>query len=238
MDQAPSASLNRTSTEAEQGDCCTTSDNMPPKRRAPPNKARAPVKRASKLAKENGLTAEQEAEIREAFGLFAVQHPEHEGSKEGVLRKDDVRRCLISLNLAPEKSEVPKILEIVDPLNTGFVEFVPFFTYTAITMQSKEQGSEEDDDDNDEYEGEYHDESHAEEVSAAYRLFTHGAPGPITVAHLRRVAKELREDVSDEVLKDMILEANGGVKGKGRDIGGVSLEEFESVMKRAGLSFG
>jgi hypothetical protein len=55
---------------------------------------------------------------------------------------------------------------------------------------------------------------------------------------LRRVAKELREDVSDDVLKDMILEANGGVKGTGRDIGGVSLEEFESVMKRAGLSFG
>jgi hypothetical protein len=54
-----------------------------------------PVKRPSKLAKENGITAEQEAEIREAFGLFAVSHPEHEGSKEGVLKKSDVRRCLM-----------------------------------------------------------------------------------------------------------------------------------------------
>lgn len=52
-------------------------------------------KRASKLAKENGLNADQEAEIREAFGLFAVHHPDHEDSKEGVLRKDDVRRCLM-----------------------------------------------------------------------------------------------------------------------------------------------
>jgi Ca2+-binding EF-hand superfamily protein len=99
-------------------------------------------------------------------------------------------------------------------------------------MNTKEDGSEEDEDE------EYHAESNAEEVSAAYRLFTHGGTGPITVAHLRRVARELREDVPDDVLKDMILEANGGVKGKGRDIGSVSLEEFESVMKRAGLSFG
>jgi Ca2+-binding EF-hand superfamily protein len=136
------------------------------------------------------------------------------------------------LNLAPDKSEIPSILATIDPLDTGFVEFIPFLSYAAIAMHTKEDGSDEDEDD------EYHAESNAEEVNAAYRLFTHGAAGPITVAHLRRVAKELREDVSDDVLKDMILEANGGVKGTGRDIGGVSLEEFESVMKRAGLSFG
>lgn len=100
-------------------------------------------------------------------------------------------------------------------------------------MHTKEEGSEEEDDGE-----EYQAESNTEEVSAAYRLFTHGGTGPITIAHLRRVAKELREDVPDDVLKDMILEANGSVKGKSRDIGGVSLEDFESVMKRAGLSFG
>jgi Ca2+-binding EF-hand superfamily protein len=125
------------------------------------------------------------------------------------------------------------ILSTIDPLNTGFVEFVPFLSYAAIAMHSQEQGSDEEDED-DEYQG----ESNPEEVSAAYRLFTHGSAGPITVAHLRRVAKELREDVSDDVLKDMILEANGGTKNQGRDAGGVNLEEFESVMKRAGLSFG
>ncbi|XP_014559009.1 hypothetical protein COCVIDRAFT_13864 [Bipolaris victoriae FI3] len=206
---------------------------MPPKRRGPPSKA--PVKRPSKLAKENGLTAEQEAEIREAFGLFAVSHPDHEDSKEGVLKRGDVRRCLISLNLAPDKSEVPSILSTIDPLNTGFVSFVPFLSYAAIAIHSKDQGSDEDDDDE---EDEYREESNAEEVKAAYRLFTHGTAGPITLAHLRRVSKELREDVPDDVLKDMILEANGGVRGQGKDAGGVSLEDFESVMKRAGLSFG
>jgi hypothetical protein len=68
---------------------------QPPKRRGPPSRVQPPAKRPSKLAKENGITAEQEAEIREAFGLFAVSHPEHEDSKEGVLKKSDVRRCLM-----------------------------------------------------------------------------------------------------------------------------------------------
>ncbi|KAF2126373.1 EF-hand superfamily Ca2+-modulated protein [Dothidotthia symphoricarpi CBS 119687] len=204
---------------------------QPPKRRAA--SAKVIVKRPSKLAKENGLTADQEAEIREAFGLFAVHHPDYEGSKEGVLRKDDVRRCLISLNLAPDKSEIPSILSTIDPLDTGFVEFAPFFSYAAIAIHTKEDGSDEDDDGE-----EYQREDNAEEVGAAYQLFTHGSAGPITLAHLRRIAKELREDVPDDVLKDMILEANGGVRNQGRDAGGVGLEDFESVMKRAGLSFG
>lgn len=128
---------------------------------------------------------------------------------------------------------MPSILSTIDPLNTGFVSFVPFLSYTAIAIHSKDQGSDEDDE-----EDEYREESNAEEVKAAYRLFTHGTAGPITLAHLRRVSKELREDVPDDVLKDMILEANGGVKGQGKEAGGVSLEDFESVMKRAGLSFG
>lgn len=68
-------------------------------------------------------------------------------------------------------------------------------------------------------------------------MFTHGGGGPITLAHLRRVAKELREDVSDDILKDMIREANGDARGKNKDPGGVGLEDFEAVMKRAGLSF-
>ncbi|KAF2112966.1 EF-hand protein [Lophiotrema nucula] len=207
----------------------------PPKRgRAAATKTGLISKRPSKLAKEHGLTADQEAEIREAFGLFAVQHPDHEDSKEGVLRKDDVRRCLISLNLTPDKSEVPSILETIDPLGTGFIPFIPFLSYASIALHTKEEGSDDNEDEEDEG---YQQESNEEEVRAAYKLFTHGGAGPITLAHLRRVAKELREEVPDDVLRDMLREANGGV-GKGRDAGSVGLEDFEQVMKRAGLTFG
>lgn len=53
----------------------------------------------------------------------------------------------------------------------------------------------------------------------------------ITIETLRRVAKVLKEDVDEGVLRDMILEANGGAgvrKGVGRG-------EFEGVMRRCGM---
>ena len=50
---------------------------------------------------------------------------------------------------------------------------------------------------------------------------------------LRRVARELKMDgeVGEAVLRDMILEANGG-SGVGA---GVGRDQFEGVMRRAGV---
>ena len=76
-------------------------------------------------------------------------------------------------------------------------------------------------------------ESQQKEVEDAFNLFTKmgGEDGKITMTCLRRVAKALKEDISDQVLKDMLLEANGG-SGVGR---GVGLKDFEGVMRRAGV---
>jgi hydroxyacylglutathione hydrolase len=69
-------------------------------------------------------------------------------------------------------------------------------------------------------------------VEEAFRLFTNGQEeGPITLAHLRRVAAVLKEDVDEEMLRDMILEANAGA-GVAR---GVGVDEFDGVMKSAGV---
>ncbi len=70
-----------------------------------------------------------------------------------------------------------------------------------------------------------------EEVEQAYLLFTNGTEGPITMSHLKRVAATLKEDVSEDLLRDMILEANGG-SGVGK---GVHRADFQEVMKRAGI---
>lgn len=69
------------------------------------------------------------------------------------------------------------------------------------------------------------------EVDTAFQLFTRGTDGPITLSHLRRIARELKEDSGDALLRDMILEANGGA---GVDVG-VSLEQFHEIMLRAGV---
>jgi hydroxyacylglutathione hydrolase len=109
--------------------------------------------------------------------------------------------------------ELSEFIEVLDPDSVGYVTYPNFVAVCALKMNSRS------------------DESKAEEVDTAYRLFTKGTEGPITIAHLKRVAKELKEDVSDDMLRNMILEANGGA-GLSR---GVAVEDFESIMMRAGV---
>lgn len=74
-------------------------------------------------------------------------------------------------------------------------------------------------------------DTHAEEVDDAFGLFVNEGDDEITLDTLKKVAKVLREDVDEHLLRDMILEANGGA-GVGR---GVGRGEFEGVMRRAGV---
>lgn len=69
---------------------------QPPKRRPPTAAtgsagAKQPQPRQSKLAKEHNITAQEEADIKEAFGLFSEPM---DGEKEGVIPIGDVRRAM------------------------------------------------------------------------------------------------------------------------------------------------
>lgn len=110
-------------------------------------------------------------------------------------------------------SELREFIEILDSNSDGYVTYPNFVAICALKINARS------------------DESKAEEVTDAFKLFTRGTDGPITIHHLRRVAKELKEEVSDEMLRNMILEANGGA-GVNR---GVDMEDFEGVMTRAGI---
>nr|CDP25328.1 Putative protein of unknown function [Podospora anserina S mat+] len=187
----------------------------------------------SRLAKEHNVTPQEEAEIREAFSLFA-EPMEGEG-REGVIPTHDVRRALMyvsffhipslladvhsALGLPPTSpSELADLLSILDPdEELGYATFPNFFAVCALKIHNKSHSSEE----------------HMAEVDEAFGLFASNGSNAITLASLKKVAKLLKmeEEVSEEVLRDMILEANGGA-GVGR---GVRKEEFEGVMRRAGV---
>lgn len=142
------------------------------------------------------------------------QTPEGYDTKQGAIMTGDVRRCLIALNAPPrDKAEMKELIDTVDPEDTGWVAYEHFFAVAALKLNAR------------------HDDPDAlnEEVVKAYRLFTKGQERDITVSDLRRIAAELKEDVPDSVLKDMVREATGG------GLGGVNLEDFEGVMKRAGI---
>ncbi|KAI1097246.1 calmodulin [Jackrogersella minutella] len=191
---------------------------MPPKRKATTSAAAAasssePKERQSKLAKEHNISAREEREIKEAFALFAEPM---DGEKEGVIPTKDVRRAMVALGLAPSKPELKEFLEILDPDDEGDAAYEPFVAICALKLHAKDDGRG----------------PASEEVDEAFRLFTGGGAGdgPLTLAHLKRVAMTLKQDVDEQLLKDMILEANGGA-GVGK---GVQRAEFEGVMRRAG----
>ncbi|KIW33161.1 uncharacterized protein PV07_00032 [Cladophialophora immunda] len=176
--------------------------------------------RRSKLAKENDITAEEEAGIKEAWSLFCLDEvEEYEDEKGGVIRTSDVQNALKAQGLAPSsQSQMQEFIETLDPESEGYVTYPHFLALCAIQLKSKT------------------DETKAEEVETAFNLFHpgQGAGGHeqvIRLQDLRAVAKTLKEQVDDDVLKAMILEANGG-KGVGR---GVNMDEFQAIMTRAGV---
>ncbi|KAG6020762.1 hypothetical protein E4U41_002732 [Claviceps citrina] len=197
---------------------------MPPKRKQPPPPAgaaaaaaaAAPSKaRQSKLAKEHNMTAQEEGEIREAWSLFAEPM---EGEKMGVLPIDDVKSALIALGVPPStQAQLREFTEILDPDSDGYATYEPFFAICALQFHARERDGSE--------------AARRAQVDEAFRLFTNNQDGNITLAHLRRVAAVLKEEVDDDLLRDMILEANGG-KGVTR---GVAVDEFDGVMRRAGV---
>ncbi|KAI0459801.1 hypothetical protein F5B21DRAFT_198298 [Xylaria acuta] len=208
---------------------------MPPKRKAagPAAKDAAPKERQSKLAKEHNISAREEREIKEAFALFAEPM---DGEKEGVIPTKDVRRAMVALGLPPSKPELKEFLSILDPDDDGHATYEPFLAICALKLHARDEGGNGPD---------------SAEVDEAFRLFTGAGGGGssssggggagggffagddaevLTLAHLKRIAMTLKQDVNEALLRDMILEANGGA-GIGR---GVTRAEFEEVMRRAG----
>lgn len=129
--------------------------------------------------------------------------------------------------MPPTKPELKEFREILDPEEEGYASYEPFLAICALKLHAKE----------DDFEGPESD-AHRQEVDEAFRLFTStsnnsaggGGGEVLTLAHLKRVAMTLKQDIDEALLKDMILEANSGA-GVGK---GVRRDEFEAVMRRAG----
>ncbi|PSN50855.1 Centrin-1 [Blattella germanica] len=68
-----------------------------------------------------------------------------------------------------------------------------------------------------------------EEILKAFRLFDDDETGTISFKNLKRVAKELGENLTDEELQEMIDEADRDGDGE------ISQEEFLRIMKKTSL---
>eukprot|EP00230_Micromonas_polaris_P010545 CAMPEP_0197121820 /NCGR_PEP_ID=MMETSP1390-20130617/3746_1 /TAXON_ID=38833 /ORGANISM="Micromonas sp., Strain CCMP2099" /LENGTH=383 /DNA_ID=CAMNT_0042563729 /DNA_START=32 /DNA_END=1186 /DNA_ORIENTATION=- len=148
-----------------------------------------------------GLTEEQKQEIREAFDLFDT-----DGS--GTIDAKELKVAMRALGFEPKKEEIKKMISDIDKDGSGTIDFEEFLQMMTAKMGERDS---------------------REEIMKAFRLFDDDETGKISFKNLKRVAKELGENMTDEELQEMIDEADRDGDGE------VNEEEFFRIMKKTSL---
>ncbi|EAT42852.1 AAEL005663-PA [Aedes aegypti] len=147
------------------------------------------------------LTDEQRQDIKEAFDLF-----DSEGT--GMIDTKELKVAIRALGFEPKKEEIKKMIAEIDKDGTGKISFEDFLSLMTVKMAEKDS---------------------KEEILKAFRLFDDDETGTISFKNLKRVAKELGENLTDEELQEMIDEADRDGDGE------VNQEEFLRIMKKTSL---
>ena len=111
----------------------------------------------------------------------------------------------LGIDLRPD--EAREIVDAVDPDGDGRVVRERFAEVAAFKLRYPATGGRRDGDGDEGNEGSEGEDGVGQDVEDAFRLFTRGEH--ITLADLRRLAVELREDVDENLLRDMVSEAAG-----------------------------
>uniref|UniRef100_A0A7N5JJZ8 Centrin-2-like n=2 Tax=Amniota TaxID=32524 RepID=A0A7N5JJZ8_AILME len=131
-----------------------------------------------KTAPKTELTEEQKQEIREAFDLFDT-----DGT--GNIDVKELKVAMRALGFEPKKDEIKKMILEIDKEGTGKITFSDFLGVMTQKMAEKDS---------------------KEEILKAFKLFDDDETGKISFKNLKRVAKELGENLTDEELQEMIDE--------------------------------
>ncbi|CAI8038001.1 Centrin-1 [Geodia barretti] len=147
------------------------------------------------------LTEEQKQEIREAFDLFDA-----DGS--GAIDAKELKVAMRALGFEPKKEEIRRMIADIDKDGSGTIDFNEFLHMMTAKMGEKDS---------------------KEEILKAFRLFDDDETGKISFNNLKRVAKELGENLTDEELQEMIDEADKDGDSE------VSEAEFLRIMKKTNM---
>ncbi|XP_053113329.1 centrin-2 isoform X4 [Hemicordylus capensis] len=113
-----------------------------------------------------------------------------------------------ALGFEPKKEEIRKMIADIGKEGSNFIDFEDFLTMMTQKMSEKDS---------------------KEEVLKAFRLFDDDGTGKISFKNLKRVAKELGENLTDEELQEMIDEADRDGDGE------INEQEFLRIMKKTSL---
>ena len=153
------------------------------------------------MKKRAELTEEQKQEIKESFDLFDT-----DGS--GAIDSKELKVAMRALGFEPKKEEVKRIMDEMDREGTGKIDFQSFMDLMQDRMSERDP---------------------IEAMRKAFKLFDVDGKGIINIKDLKRVAKELGENMTDEELMEMIEEADRTGDGNVRE------EDFIKIMKKTNL---
>ncbi|CAM6050501.1 unnamed protein product [Sphagnum compactum] len=159
------------------------------------------ARRDKNKGRSQGLSEEQKQEIREAFDLFDT-----DGS--GTIDAKELKVAMRALGFEPKKEEIKKMIADIDKDGSGTIDFEEFLQMMTTKMGERDS---------------------KEEIMKAFRLFDDDETGKISFKNLKRVAKELGENMTDEELQEMIDEADRDGDGE------INEEEFYRIMKKTSL---
>merc|ERR1712072_1462473 len=155
----------------------------------------------SRPKKRTELTEEQKQEIKEAFDLFDT-----DGS--GNIDSKELKVAMRALGFEPKREEIKKLISEVDKDGSGVIDFPEFLDMMTAKMAERDP---------------------REEMMKAFRLFDDDETGKISFKNLKRVAKELGENMTDDEIQEMIDEADRDGDGE------IGEEEFMRIMKKTNL---
>lgn len=156
-----------------------------------------------KRRKRKELSDEQKQEIKEAFELFDTD-------KDQAIDYHELKVAMRALGFDVKKADVLKVLKDYDKEQTGKITFDDFNEVMTDKILERDP---------------------SEEMLKAFRLFDDDDSGKISIRNLRRVARELGEDMSEEELRAMIDEFDKDNDGE------ISNEEFMAIMTGDALDY-
>ncbi|XP_031569549.1 calmodulin-alpha-like isoform X2 [Actinia tenebrosa] len=150
-----------------------------------------------KMDFENKLTEEQIKEYEDAFNFF-------DKDKNGYITTRELGAIMRSLGQNPTEVELQEMVNEVDYDGNGVVDFHEF-----VNMMINQNNNTLD----------------QEELLEAFRTFDGDDKGYIFTSEIRYVLRHMGENISEQVINDILKDSNHGKKRK------VTFEEFEKMVK-------
>eukprot|EP00914_Ancora_sagittata_P012201 GHVO01023544.1.p2 GENE.GHVO01023544.1~~GHVO01023544.1.p2 ORF type:complete len:172 (+),score=33.80 GHVO01023544.1:946-1461(+) len=157
----------------------------------------SPRRRRGVAIERPGLTEDEVEEIREAFNLFDT-----DGS--GTIDPSELKAAMQSLGF---ESKNPTIYQMISDLDRqgGAIDFEEFLDAITSKLGDKES---------------------RDGIQKIFNLFDDDKSGSITLKNLKRVARELGENMTDEELREMIDRADSTGKTE------ISFDDFYAIMTK------